>query len=128
MQYSDTTGYGIPTNDPQDGNLNIYVYQIDDQTYGAGLLERVCSRRGKIVERWPIDDDKQIAFVQRHGSAFNGVRDRVKELADKAIYINEGTLDFDEEREALLIELSELPLGKRITTTMRILFRRIKCY
>ena len=104
--------------------LNIYVYQIDDHTYGAGLVESVCKRRGRIVERWPIDTDEQIGFVKRHSSAFLGVYDRVKELADKAIYINEGTLDFDEEREAFLIELSELPLKKRIKAGIRVIFGR----
>ena len=104
------------------------MYRIDDQTYGAGLLESVCKRRGRIVERWPIDDDNQIAFVKRHGSAFNGVSRRVKELAEKAIFIHEGIFEFDEEREALLIELCELPLGKRISAAMRIIFRRKTCY
>jgi len=98
------------------------VYQIDDLTYGAGLLEKVCMRRGKIVERWPIDTENQIAFVKRHGSAFNGVSRRVKELAEKAIYINEGVLEFDEEREALLIELSELPFKARIKAGIRVIF------
>jgi len=100
------------------------VYRIDDLTYGAGLLETVCKRRGRIVEIWPIDDEKQIAFVKRHGSAFNGVSRRVKELAEKAIYINEGVLEFDEEREAVLIELSELPLKARIKAGLRVIFGR----
>jgi len=104
--------------------VNIYIYQIDDQTYGAGLVESVCNRRGRIVERWPIDTEKQIAFVQRHGSAYNGVYHRVKRLAEKAIYLDESSLEFDEEREALLIELSELPLGKRMSAALRIIFRR----
>ena len=107
--------------------MNIYVYQIDDLTYGAGLLEPVCKRRGRIVERWPIDNEKQIAFVQRHGSAFLGVNDRVKALAEKAIFIQEGVIDFNEEREALLIELSELPFRARLKAALQIIFRRIRC-
>lgn len=98
------------------------MYRIDDLTYGAGLLESVCKRRGRIVERWPIDTEQQIAFVKKHGSAFNGVYYRVKELAEKAIYIHEGVIEFDEEREALLIELSELPLKTRIKAGIRVIF------
>lgn len=105
--------------------MNIYVYRIDAYNYGCGLLETVCARRGKIVETWPIDDEKQIAFVQRHGSAFSGVRDRVKALAEKAIYIPEGVFEFDEEREALLIELCELPFRARIRAGLNIMFRRV---
>ena len=114
-------GYGSCT-------INIYVYQIDDQTYGAGLIESVCKRRGRIVERWPIDTEEQITFVKRHGSAFNGVYGRVKELAEKAIFLNEGIFEFDEEREAFMIELSELSFKDRFITGLRIIFRRVKCY
>lgn len=121
--YSGMIGVGTCTHD-RSAKIHIYVYQIDDQTYGAGLLEIVCKRRGKIVERWPIDDEKQIAFVKRHGSAFNGVGNRVKELAEKAIFLQEDVLEYDEEREALLIELCELPLGKRIKSGLRVIFGR----
>ncbi len=104
------------------------MYQIDEQTYGAGFVESVCRRRGRIVERWPIDTEEQIDFVKRHGSAFKGVYHRVRDLAEKAIYIDEGFREFDEEREALLVELSELPLKARLRAGLQIIFRRVKCY
>lgn len=103
------------------------MYQIDDQTYGAGMLESVCKRRGKIVERWPIDTAEQIEFVKRHGSSFNGVYDRVKELAERAIYLEQG-IEFDEEREAFMIELCELPFKKRLKRGIQVILGRYKCY
>ena len=103
--------------------IEIYVYQLDDQTYGAGLIEAVCKRRGRIVERWPVNDQNQINFTKKHGSAFTGVKMRVKTLAEKAeFYLDNPVPEYDEEHEALLIELCELPFRKRFRAGFRVIF------
>lgn len=105
--------------------MNIYVYKIDDQTYGAGMIEAVCQRRGKIVERWPVNTKSQIDFSKYHGSAFLGVHMRVKRLAEKAeFYLNNPVPEFDEELEALLVELCEQPFRKRLRAGIRLILGR----
>lgn len=112
--------------------MNIYVYQLGDDAYGAGFIESVCAKRGKIVERWPINTQHQIEFVKRHGSSFNGVYDRVKELAEKAENrLDLGADQLDEQCEAMLIELASLPFKQRVKAGFDVMFGRYgrnECY
>ena len=103
--------------------MNIYVYQIGDKQYGAGTIEAVCEARGKIVECWPVDNKEQIDYVKRNGSAFHGIRDRVCKLAQRAEgSIPAGQDEFEEEREAMLLELSGLPFKRRFKAGLRVIF------
>ncbi len=105
--------------------LNIYVYQIDPSSYGAGFIEAVCARRGRIVERWPVDTEQQIRFVQRHGTAFHGAYDQVSKLADRAEgCMDETSEELNERREAILLELACLPFKRRFMTGIKVIFGR----
>ena len=64
--------------------MNIYVYQIGDKDYRAELCPEFYGKEGRVVEVWPVNNDKEIKFVTRHGSAFHGVSDAVTKLADQA--------------------------------------------
>ena len=85
----------------------------------------VINSRGKIVERWPVDEERQINFVKRHGSAFNGVYDRVKTLAERAENcMDMDQLEFDEQREHVLLELAGLPFKRRLRAGLQVIFGR----
>lgn len=101
------------------------MYQIDPSSYGAGFIEAVCRRRGRIVERWPVDTKSQIRFVQSHGTAFHGAYDQVSKLADRAERCrDEDYEEFSEQREAILMELACLPFKRRLTTGIKVIFGR----
>lgn len=64
--------------------MMIYVYQVSDTEYGAGINYESCKLKGVIVEQWPLNTPEQAAFVARRGSAFNGVSPKVTSIADAA--------------------------------------------
>lgn len=103
----------------------IYVYQVNDDIYGAGYNRKVCARRGKIVEEWSLGSESAIRHLTRRGSAFPGVYHRVKKLAERALSATQADQDdIDEAREAVLIELAEMPFGKRLKAGFRVIFGR----
>lgn len=107
------------------GKVRIYVYQIDDSSYGAGFIEAVCARRGRIVERWSVDTEQQIRFLKRHGTGFHGAYDQVLKLAHRAERcMDESDEEFSDRREAILLELACLPFMKRLMTGIRVIFGR----
>ena len=104
-------------------DVNIYVYQINDHAYGAGFVRRVCESRGTIVETWPCNTEDQIRYVKRNSSKFEGVYDRVKQLAEQAEgYLSSERFEFDEEREAVLLELAALPFIVRFKAGIKVIF------
>ena len=107
--------------------LNIFVYQKPDGNHGAGFVRHVCESRGRIVEIWHVDTASQINYVKQHSSKHKGAYDRVKYLAETAEhYIGSADIIFDDEREAVLLELSALPLKSRISAGIKIIFGRYK--
>lgn len=88
-------------------------------------MSRNMAISGKIVETWAVDDEKQIKYVKIHGSAFQGVYQRVQLLAEKAeFYLNKAVPEFSEERESFFIELCELPFKRRFMAGIRVIFGR----
>ncbi|MCP4451604.1 MAG: hypothetical protein GY809_09100 [Planctomycetes bacterium] len=105
--------------------INIYVYQIGDHEYGAGFIRRVCESRGRIVEVWPVNSASEIEYVTRHSSKYEGVYDLVKSLAERAReFAGQADVSFDEERETVLIDLSALSFGKRLSAGLKVIFGR----
>lgn len=64
--------------------MMLYIYQISDTEYGAGIGYDVCKTKGKIVEQWPMNTPEQASFVAKRGSAFNGVSPKVTAIASAA--------------------------------------------
>lgn len=64
--------------------MMLYVYQLTDTDYGAGIGYDSCKLKGKIVEQWPMNTPEQAAFVAKRGSAFNGVSAKVTAIASAA--------------------------------------------
>jgi len=105
--------------------VNVYVYQINDSCYGVGFIEAVCLRRGRIVETWPVDTAEQIDFLELHGSAFKGVYYPIKRMAERARNcMDMDAAQWDEEREAMLLEMAALPFKTRLKAGLRVIFGR----
>lgn len=62
--------------------MKLYVYRISDHQYGAGLGLEECSRRGTIVEKWPLNTPEQARFLATHGTSYAGASDHVSRIAD----------------------------------------------
>ena len=85
----------------------------------------MCARRGRIVERWAVDTEQQIRFVKSHGTAFYGAYEQVSKLAHRAERCrDESDEEFDEQREAMLLELAGLPLKRRLKIGIQVMFGR----
>lgn len=100
----------------------IYVYQLPDRTYGAGLDELACALRGRIVERWPVNTPQEAKFVSSHGSAFAGVSDKVVRLANLTYEL---LMEHPELKRTRDIKQTASRLGfwKRVQLALYIIFR-----
>ena len=63
--------------------MKLHVFQTEDG-YDAGFVEEICKQRGKIVESWCLDTEKDRRFLESHGSAFGHVSDKVVKMATQA--------------------------------------------
>ena len=85
--------------------MNIYVYQIEDGSYRASLSPM---DEGRVVETWPVNNDREYRFVASHGSAFGGVTREVVLLADKAKELLEQNGAYTKEQQQDLISQEDL--------------------
>lgn len=64
--------------------MMLYIYQLSDTEYGAGISYDACKLKGPIVEQWPLNTPEQASYVAKRGSAFNGVSPKVTSIAEAA--------------------------------------------
>lgn len=76
-----SAGFGTTTRFTK---MIIYIYQLSDTEYGAGIGYEACKLKGRIVEQWPVNTPEQAAYVVKRGSAFNGVSPKLTHIAEAA--------------------------------------------
>lgn len=59
--------------------FSVHIYQLGEDQYQAVLIRG--NHRGKLVEVWPLHNERDCRFLVSHGSAFSGMSDKVVRLA-----------------------------------------------
>lgn len=101
--------------------MMIYVYQISDTEYGAGMVEKACAARGRIVEEWSVETEDEKKYLERNGSNFIGIKEKVMALAT----FSRGEELLEEYREhvyeSALSDSSALPFKSRLGVCFRLI-------
>jgi hypothetical protein len=104
------------------GEMNLYVYRVDERTYGAGFGRKGCESRGSIVETWPMNTPEQAALVASHGTAYAGASEAVSRLAELAGHLMKADPTF--EPTTVITQVIEVPAPKPRSWLSRLLNRK----
>jgi hypothetical protein len=105
------------------GEMNLYVYRVDERTYGAGIGRKGCESRGVIVETWPMNTLEQAAFVSSHGTAYAGASEAVSKLAELIYLLMKADPTF--EPTTIITQVIEIPAPQPRSWLSRLLNRKL---